>query len=364
MRFSWWKKWKKEKSQDLVGVDIGSSSLKVVELRRKGKALELLAAGVAELESAWIRDGEIRNVPAVSGALSRLLEERGVMARDVATSVAGNAVMVRRVAVPEAEGEKLGELIVAEAQRQFSSDVSELNIDYQVLGPGLAPKTLDVMLVAARREMIAHRAEVVTAAGRNPAVVDLDSFAVERAFETAYQPAPGQTVALVNLGANQMNVNIVRDGASVFTRDTSSAAQYTAALQKSLDVSASEAEALKSGRDGTAVAETFLGAGGPARDAFLDSLAGDVQRTVAYFRQMAGPTGHAEINLAYVSGGAAALPGLCERLQQELGTRVEVLDPLRGMRVSESGLDSGRLSEISPRLAVAVGLALRSFDVP
>lgn len=363
MRFGWWKKWKK-KSQDLVGVDIGSSSLKVVELRRNGKGLQLLAAGVAELESAWIREGEIRNVPAVSGALSRLLEERGVMARDVATSIAGNAVMVRRIAVPEAEGESLNESIVAEAQRQFSSDVSELNIDYQVLGPGMAPKTLDVMLVAARREMIARRAEVVTAAGRNPAVVDLDAFAVEAAFERAYQPASGQTVALVNLGASLINVNVVRDGASVFTRDTSAGAQYTAALQKSLDVSASEAEALKSGRDGTAVAETFLGASGPAREAFLDSLAGDVQRTVGYFRQMAGPTGHAEINMAYVSGGAAPLPGLCERLQKELGAAVSILDPLRGVRVSESGVDSGHLSEISPRLAVAVGLALRSFDVP
>jgi len=360
MRFGWWKK----KSPELVGVDIGSSSVKVAELRRKGKGLELLAAGVAELDSNWIRDGEIRNVPAVSGALSRLLDERGVMARDVATSVAGNAVMVRRIAVPGAEGEALAELIVAEAQRQFSSDVSDLNIDYQVLGPGMAPKTLDVILVAARRELIAHRAEVVTAAGRNPAIVDLDAFAVETAFEVACPPEPGQTVALVNLGASLINVNIVRDGASVFTRDISAAAQYTAALQKSLDVSASEAEALKSGRDGTAVAETFLGANGPAREAFLEGFAGDVRTTVNYFRQMAGPSGHAEINKAYVSGGAAALPGLCERLQHELGAPVGILDPLRGIRVSNSGVDSGHLSEISPRLAVAVGLALRSFDVP
>lgn len=360
MRFSWWKK----KSTELVGVDIGSSSVKVAELRRKGKGLELLAAGVAELDSGWIRDGEIRNVPAVSGVLSRLLEERGVMARDVATSVAGNAVMVRRLSVPEAEGDALGEAIVEEARRQFSSDVSELNIDYQVLGPGMAPKTLDAMLVAARREMVEHRAEVVTAAGRNPAIVDLDAFAVETAFENAYQPARGQSVALINLGASLINVSIVRDGAPVFTRDTSAGAQYTAALQKSLDVSASEAEALKSGREGAAVTEAFLGAGGPAREAFLESLAAEVRRTVEYFRQMAGPTGHAEIDMAYVSGGAASLAGLCDRLQQELGARTEVLDPLRGMRVSESGVDSGHLSEIAPRLAVAVGLALRSFDVP
>jgi type IV pilus assembly protein PilM len=361
MRFGWWKK---KKSAQLAGVDIGSSSVKVVELRRKGKGLDLLAAGIAELESGWVSDGEIRNVPAVSGVLSRLLEERGVMARDVATSVAGNAVMVRRIAVPEAEGGALGELIVAEAQQQFSSDVSELNIDYQVLGPGMAPKTLDVMLVAARREMIARRAEVVAAAGRNLAVVDLDAFAVQTAFEAAYQPASGKSVALVNLGASLINLSIVRDGAPVFTRDTSAGAQYTAALQKSLDVSASEAEALKKGKEGAAVAEAFLGASGPAREAFLDSLAGEVRRTVSYFRQMAGPTGHAEIDLGYVSGGAASLPGLCERLQQELGARVEILDPLRGMRVSDSGLDSGHLSEIAPRLAVAVGLALRSFDAP
>ena len=358
MRFVWWKK----KATVIAGIDIGSSSVKVVELGRKGKSLELLSAGVAELEGGAIVDGEIRNTRAVANVVAKLLEDRGVAAHDAATSVAGNAVIVKRIVTPEAEGEALTEGVLAEAQRQLSSGISELNIDYQVLGPGTAPKTVDVMLVAARRETVGQRAEVLASAGRHPVLVDVDAFAIQNAFETAYQPAAGKTVALFNLGASLINMNVVRDGVPLFTRDIAADAQYTAALQKSLNVSASEAEALKKGRDGAAVTETFLGSIDAAREAFLDSLASEVHQTLSYLHQMAGSTTSSDVDAAYVSGGVASLPGLCDRLQRELNAPVEVLNPLRGMRTSESTLDEEHLAEISPRLAVAVGLALRSFD--
>ncbi len=354
--------WLKKKAASLAGVDIGSSSVKAVELRKKGKALELVGAGIAELESGAILDGEVRKAPVVSAAVARVLEEGGVCASDVATSVAGNAVIVKRILVPAAEGEALTEAVLAESQRQLSSDVSELNIDYQVLGPGSAPKTLDVMLVAARREMIGHRAEVLSASGRNPVLVDVDAFALQNAFETAYRPAAGKRVALLNLGASLINVNIVRDGSPLFTRDIPVAAHYAAALQKSLNMSPAEAEALKGGKEGAAVTETLVGSVAEAREAFLEGLAGEVSRTLSYFRQLVGSTGSVELDSAFVSGGVARLPGLCERLHREMNAPVEILDPLRGMHCSESSLDAEHLAEISPRLAVAVGLALRSFD--
>jgi type IV pilus assembly protein PilM len=359
MRFVWWKK---RKSPLVAGVDIGSSSVKVVELKKKGKSLVLLGAGAADLESGAVVDGDIRNAKAVSAAVARLLEEQGVSARDVATSVPGSAVMAKRIAIPAAEGDALTQAILAEAQRQLPSDISELNIDYQVLGPGTAPKTLDAMLVAVRRETIGHRAEVLAAAGRNPVLVDVDAFAVQNAFEEAYRPAAGKTVALLNLGASLINVNIVRDTVPLFTRDIPADAQYTAALQKSLDMRVGEAEALKRGKDGAAVTETFLGAIEPARQAFFDALAVELHRTLSYLRQVVGPASSTDIDAAYVSGGLACLPGLCERLHDELNAPAEMLDPLRGMHISEAGLDAGHLAEISPRLAVAVGLALRSFD--
>ncbi len=358
MRFGWWKK----KSPELAGVDIGSSSVKVVELAKKGKTLRLASAGIAELEAGAISDGEIRNAPAVSEALKGLLEQHNVSARNVALSVAGSAVMVKRILVPEAEGDALAESVLAEGQRQLSADVSELNIDYQVLGPGTAPKTLDVMLVAARREMIGHRVAAVTAAGWNPVLVDVDAFAIQTAFENAYQPAPGQTVALIDVGASLINISIVRDGVPVFTRDIPADAQYTAALQKSLNLSAAEAEAFKRGKDGAAVAETFMGAIDAARETFLDGLASELHRTVSYVHQVAGSSGATNIDAAYVSGGMASLPGICERLHRELSVQVEILNPLRGIRASDPTLDTEHVAEISPRLATAVGLALRSFD--
>jgi len=358
MRFVWWKK----KAAAIAGIDIGSSSVKVVELGKKGKGFELLSAGIAELEGGAIADGEIRNTRAVANVVAKLLEDRGVAAHDAATSVAGNAVIVKRIVAPEAEGEALTEAVLGESQRQLASGISELNIDYQVLGPGTAPRTLDVMLVAARRDAVGQRAEVLAAAGRHPVLVDVDAFAIQNAFEAAYQPVAGKTVALFNLGASLINMSVVRDGAPLLTRDIAADAQYTAALQKSLNVSASEAEALKKGKDGAAVTETFLGSIDAAREAFLDSLAGEVHQTLSYMRQVTGSTGSTDIDAAYVSGGVASLPGLCERLHHELNAPVEVLNPLRGMRTSDSTLDAEHLAEISPRLVVAVGLALRSFD--
>jgi type IV pilus assembly protein PilM len=358
MQFAWWRR----KSRVLAGVDIGSSSVKVVELRKKGRSLQLVSVGVSELEPGVIADGEIRNAPAVSAAVARLLEQSKVSARDMAASVAGNAVMVKRIAVPAAVGEALDESILAESERQLSWDVDELNIDYQVLGPAADPQAVEVMLVAARREKIAKIAGVLAEAGRNPALVDLDAFAVQTAFETAYPPEAGQTVALLNVGARLINVNIVREGAPLFTRDIpAGGAQYTAALQKALNLSFQAAEAVKTGKDGVAAAGPNAGSIDAVRSAFLDSLANEVQRTLSFYGQTGGPGG---VDAVYLSGGTARLPGLRERLHRELDIPVEILDPLRGIRLPASGLDSGRLAGLSPQLAVAVGLALRSFDVP
>jgi type IV pilus assembly protein PilM len=216
---------------------------------------------------------------------------------------------------------------------------------------------LDVMLVAARREKVSNYTGVLSQVGKNPTVVDVDAFALENAFEAGYEPPPDQTCALLNLGASLTNVNIVRNGIPLFTRDIPVGGKhYTEALQKALELSFDEAERVKLGGEMPQVSAEVRKS---ALQAVSASLVGEVQKTFSFFRQM---TGAEAIDRIYLAGGTARIEGLAERVQEELKIPVEVLDPLRQITVSSDEFDSQYIADLAPRLAVAVGLALRSFD--
>jgi len=347
----------KRASKELVGVDIGSSSVKAVQLRKKGRSFELANVGLAEVSPDAVVDGAIMDALSVSSAIQKVFSDNRIEISQVATSVSGSAVMVKRITVPAESEEQLAEAVPAEAQRQLSSDPSELNLDYQLLGPALAPKALDVMLVAARREKVSGYTGVLSQAGKTPMVVDVDVFALQNAFENSYEPPPDQIFALLNVGASLTNVNIVRDGVPLFTRDIAvGGSQYTEALRKAFDLSFEEAEAVKLGGEHPKVTAE-------QRQSALQSVSGSVvaelRRTFNFFNQL---TDAGSVDRIYVGGGTARLAGLAERIQDELKIPVEILDPLRRIGVPASGFDAEYVAALAPRLTVAVGLALRSFD--
>jgi type IV pilus assembly protein PilM len=341
----------------LVGLDIGSSSIKAVQLRKKGRQIELAALGLAELGPDAVVDGAIMDTPGVSSAIQKIFNENAIETQSVATSVSGTAVIVKRINVAANSEADLPTVIPAEAQRQLSSGISELNFTYQFLGPATALNALDVLLVAARREKIWEYTGVLNQAGKNPTVMDVDALAVQNAFESAYPQKPGRTIALLNIGASLTNLDIVRDGVPLFTRDLAVGGNmYTEALRKAYGLSFEEAEALKTG----AAHETVTP---EQRESTLASVSegvvADIQRTLSFFRQMAG-TG--PIDRIFISGGTALLPALAQRMQDELKISVEILNPLQGIKVPAPPFDAKSVAGLAPRLAVAVGLALRSFD--
>jgi type IV pilus assembly protein PilM len=349
--------WGLSKSHSLVGVDIGSSSIKAVQLRKKGRQVQLVSAGITPLAPDAIVDGDIMDTLSVSSAISKLFEENNIATRYVAASVSGRAVMVKRVSVTAPDHQEWTDAIPAEVQRQFSSDPSELNYDFVDLGPDSAPNSQAVMLIGARREKVAAYTGVLSQAGAIPQVVDIDAFAVQGAFEAGYQPDAERTFALLNVGSSMMNVNIVRNEEPIFTRDIPfGGRRYTESLQKALDLGYDEAEKVKLG-------EEHPQADPAAREAALalvsDSLISEIRTTFNFFAQMNGASA---IDQCYLSGGTARLPGLVERIGERLKIPVEILDPLRGISLNEKGLNTENLTALAPRLAVAVGLALRSFD--
>jgi len=345
------------KSKPVVGLDIGSSSIKAVELRGTKQGYELVSFGVEPLAQDTVVDGAIMDAPLVAAGIGSIFDQQKVKAKSVATSVSGHSVIVKRVALPLMTEEELYDRIQTQASQHIPFDIADVNLDYQLMES--VDTQMDVLLVAVKKDKILNHTNVLAQAGKTPTVVDIDAFALQNCFEVNYDPDPGQTVALLNIGASVMNINIVRGGVPLFTRDVSVGGnQYTDALQKELDLSFEDAERLKKGENIAGVAEeqraTIL-------RSVSDILILEIQKTFDFFRATASGE---NIQRIYVAGGTARVPGLMELLREEFAMPVEELYPFRKIVINPGRHNEEQIRELAPRLAIAVGLALRSFDTP
>src|SRR5947208_11664031 len=344
-----------KKSKQLVGLQIGSSSIKSVELKGTKAGYELVSFGTESLAPDTVVDGAIMDAPQVANAISRIFDSASVKTKNVATSVSGHSVIVKRVPLPLMSEEELYDRIPAEASQHIPFDIADVNLSYQLLESMDAQ--MDVLLVAVKKDKILNHTNVLAQAGKTPMVVDIDAFALQNCFEVNYEPDSAQTVALLNIGASVMNINIVRGGIPLFTRDVSVGGnQYTDALQKELDLSFEDAERLKKG-------ETLPSVTDEQKQQILrsvsDILTLEIQKTFDFFRATASGENSQRI---LVAGGTARVPGLVDVLREEFAMPVEELNPFRKVLINPGKHSDDQIREMSPRLAIAVGLALRSFD--
>jgi type IV pilus assembly protein PilM len=343
------------KSKQLVGLDIGSSSVKAVELKAGRTGYELVSFGLEPLAQDTVVDGAIMDAPQVAGAISKVFEQQKIKTKNVATSVSGHSVIVKRVTLPLMTEEELYDRIPSEASQHIPFDIADVNLSYQLLES--MDSQMDVLLVAAKKDKILNHTNVLAQAGKTPVVVDIDAFALQNSFEVNYEPDAGQTVALLNIGASVMNINIIRGGVPLFTRDVSVGGnQYTDALQKELDLNFDDAERLKKG-------ETLASISEDQRAQILrsvsDILTLEIQKTFDFFRATASGE---NIQRIVMAGGTARVPGLIDLLREEFAMPVEELYPFRKIVPNPSRHSEEQIREMAPRLAIAVGLALRSFD--
>ncbi len=345
------------KQKPLVGLDIGSSSIKAVELKGTKQGYELVSFGLEPLAQDTVVDGAIMDAPLVAAGISSIFERQKIKTKSVATSVSGHSVIVKRVPMPVMTEEELFERIQAEASQHIPFDIADVNLSYQLLES--MDSQMDVLLVAVKKDKILNHTNVLAQAGKTPTVVDIDAFALQNCFEVNYDPDPGQTVALMNIGASVMNINIVRGGVPLFPRDVSVGGnQYTDALQKELDLSFEDAERLKHGESLPGVAEEQRGT---ILRSVSDILILEIQKTFDFFRATASGE---NIQRIYVAGGTARVPGLVDLLREEFAMPVEEMYPFRKIVINPGRHNEDQIRELAPRLAIAVGLALRSFDTP
>ncbi len=345
------------KSKNLVGLDIGSSAVKAVELRKKGNSYELVNLGMETLSQDTVVDGQIMDALATSSAIQKIFTDNRIKTRNVATSVSGHSVIVKRVTVAAATQEELYNAIPYEAQQHIPFDMTDVNLSYQSLGSSPSGSGTDVMLVAVKREKILNHTNVLSQAGKIPTVVDYDGFAVYNAFEANYEVPSEQMSAILNIGASIMNIVIGRGGNPLFTRDVSVGwNQYTDTLQKELDLSYEDAERLKQGFEVPNVTQEQKI---PHLRSVTEILMLEIQKTFDFFRQT---TSTENIQHIYLSGGTAKIDGLVDQLKAEFSIPVEIINPFQRIIVDSKKFDVGYVEEIAPRMCVAVGLALRSFD--
>jgi type IV pilus assembly protein PilM len=345
------------KSKAVVGLDIGSSAVKAIELKQAGKALRVTAFASEPVPPDSIVDGAIIDGGAVADAIKRLFENKAFKTKEVAASLSGNAVIVKKISLPVMTEAELAESIYWEAEQYIPFDIQDVNLDYQILDPGTGADgkgTMEVLLVAAKKDKIADYTGVIAQAGRTPVVVDVDAFALQNAYEANYGLDAGAVVVLLNAGASAINVNVLCGDQSLFTRDISMGGNaYTEAVQKELNLPFETAERAKKGEsvDGVAFSEVV-----PVLHAMNENLLLEIQKTFDFFKATASSD---RIDRIVLSGGASSVDGFSTALEERFGAPVEFFNPFKTITFESQKLGVSSPEQVATCAAVAVGLALR-----
>ncbi len=341
----------------LVGLDIGSSSVKAVELQRKGGSLHLTSLGFENLQADTVVDGQIMELNNVSNVISNIFNEHKIKTVRVAAGVSGHSVIVKNIVVPPMSEEELHESFSWHAEEHIPFDIADVNLDYQITGG--ADDALCVLLAACKSDKIANVKQAIQLAGKQPVVIDIDMFALQNCYEVNYQPGPNDVVALLNIGASTMNINILKGTRSVFARDASVGSnQYTSLLQRELGLTFDQAEDVKRGMalpDGTPDRAVQ-----PIIESVSDVLGLEIQKTIDFYRATAED--ESGIQKILISGGGSKLTGLADYLSKRFEVAVELFDPFRQIQVDARRFDPDYMREVVPEMAVAVGLALRGVE--
>ncbi len=342
------------RSKTLVGLDIGSSAVKAIELKPAGRSFRVVSYGSQPISPDSIVDGAIIDGASVADAIRRTFEGSRIKTIEVAASLSGNAVIVKKISLPVMTEAELADSIQWEAEQYIPFDIQDVNLDYQILDAGGDGRgTMDVLLVAAKKEKIADYTGVISQAGRTPVVVDVDAFALQNAYEANYDMEPDRVTVLMNVGASAININIVMGSVSLFTRDISIGGNaYTEAVQRELNLPFESAEQLKHGIpvDGASSEEV-----GPVLRAVTENVLLETQKTFDFFKATASAD---RIDRIVMCGGGSKLHDFQAAVSERFGAPVEPFKPFQ--RIAFDGHKLGvDPNEIAATSVVAVGLALR-----
>lgn len=346
--------------KQLAGLDIGSSCIKLAEIQDhpKGRVLSLFSR--IPLAKGVIVDGVVAEPDALTAAIKELFKQSRCKRKQVVASISGNGVVAKREVFAQMNKEELHSLLQDEAGKYLPfDDMADVNYDFQIIGQHPHnPNQMEVLIVAARKEIIEGYTDAIEAAGLIPEIMDVDSYALETMYEENYDFDENEAILLINIGAAITNLNVIKDGVSIFTRNFALAGNsVTEAIADNLGVSFQEAEKAKIegiGNDEKARAAFLEGLVAP----FADPICSEIERSVDYFRSTFGAE---TIRKIFVSGGGSLLHGLVADLSHRMGIETEIVHPFKKIKFDHKIMDQETAEQIGPIAAIAVGLALRKI---
>lgn len=341
------------KKKEVVGIDIGSSSVKLVQLKEQKGVYHLINVGVVPLPPEAIVDNTLMDSSAIVNAIKNLIGSLGVKVKDVACSISGNSVIIRKIVLPAMPPEELEDQITWEAEQYIPFDINDVNMDFQILSPDSNdPSKMNVLLVASKKDIINDYVAVFNEAGLQLSVVDVDSFTVQNAFEINHDVSADEVLALVNVGASVMNINIVKSGITLFTRDVQMGGNlYTEEIQKQLGLSGVESESMKmlaKEAGNSSLLEVIAKVN--------ETITQEIRRSLDFYNST---TNEDRITRIFLSGGCSKVYRLLDAINEKLGLPVEMINPFAKLKFNEKDFDPEYLQEIAPLMAVTVGLAIR-----
>jgi type IV pilus assembly protein PilM len=339
--------------KNLIGVDIGSSSIKVCQIRETRKTYSLVSFGYAPLPPQAIVDGQVMDGNTVADTLQQIWRAARINQKEVSLGVSGQSAIIRKITVPMMTAEELEEQIQWEAEQHIPFDIKDVHVDYQVLRRNTEQSQMDLLLVAAKRDQINDYAQLARDARLKPIVCDIDAFSIQNLFELSRGLPADQTVALINVGANLTSLNIVANGVSAFTREIANGGHaISEQIQKQLGIPFELAEALKCGTTETPAPPQVA----QIIESATDGIAAEIQRSLDFFM---ATSGDGDIARIYVTGGTSKIPSLAVAIERRARVPVEVWAPTEKLTVDSKRVDAALLGIHAPQLAVALGLALR-----
>ena len=345
------------KKDHIVGLDIGSRSIKAAEIIETKQGLTLKRFGILDIAHGAIEEGTINDPETVAESIKQLLKSYNIKESNVAVSIGGYSVIVKKISVQTMDEEKLQETIHFEAEQYIPFDISDVHLDFQILGESESnPGQMNVFLVAAKKEMVNDYINLVNLAGLNPCIVDVEAFALQNAFEANYD-MQSENTALIDIGASKTSLNILKGNSSLFMRDVSlGCGQINQKIMSLIECSFEEAEQFKYGDNQDRLTPEDL-------KGIVSSVVSDwcteIRRALDFFYSTYPED---QIKRIILSGGGANIDEFRELLATETSAEVESINPFKNVEVDKKQFDDAFIKQIAPQAAISMGLALRKVD--
>ncbi|AHZ86917.1 type IV pilus assembly protein PilM [Bdellovibrio bacteriovorus] len=342
------------KSKKVIGLDIGSSSIKLAEMDVSGKGAQLLSFGFAPTPPNAVSGGEIVDIASVGIAIQQLINEVKTKRKIIATAMWGTAVIVKKITIPKMDRKLIKDQIRFEAEQYIPFDINNISLAHHILNSSASPDAMDILLIAAQNELVTQYTQVIEVSGLTCGVLDVSGFALANAFELNYGKIPGEVIGILNFGASITNFVVLQNGEVIFCRDIPvGGANYTNEIHKAMGVTVAEAEALKlsaiSRREVPDEVHSII-------SATNEAVTEEIRSSLDF---LSATTNGLVLSRCFYTGGSSATSGLVETVSRVTGIMMEPFNPFLRVKANPKKFSPEYLDQISSFAGVVTGLALR-----